>query len=77
MPLSLAHSTSLHPLANIACFDPCQTLNWAVAQVEAFSGEPMPAGFSKQRTKVHRDGDWHRAVHIWLYTSQGDLVLQQ
>jgi len=26
---------------------------------------------------VHTDGDWHRAVHIWIYNSQGNLVLQK
>lgn len=24
-------------------------------------------GVSKPRAQVHRDGDWHRAVHVWLY----------
>lgn len=24
-------------------------------------------GITKARAEVHRDGDWHRAVHIWVY----------
>lgn len=26
-----------------------------------------PTGVSKPRALVHRDGDWHRAVHVWIY----------
>jgi isopentenyldiphosphate isomerase len=26
-----------------------------------------PTGRSKRRADVHRDGDWHRAVHVWIY----------
>lgn len=24
-------------------------------------------GHSKRRADVHRDGDWHRAIHVWIY----------
>lgn len=27
----------------------------------------MPTGVTKRRVDVHRDGDWHRAVHVWVY----------
>ena len=26
-----------------------------------------PAGFAKKRSEVHRDGDWHAALHVWVY----------
>jgi isopentenyldiphosphate isomerase len=26
-----------------------------------------PTGITKRRADVHRDGDWHRAVHVWVY----------
>lgn len=26
-----------------------------------------PTGIVKRRADVHRDGDWHRAVHVWVY----------
>ncbi|CAM9842287.1 unnamed protein product [Chrysoparadoxa australica] len=32
---------------------------------------------SKKRSLVHRDGDWHRAVHIWLMNNQGEIVMQK
>jgi RimJ/RimL family protein N-acetyltransferase/isopentenyldiphosphate isomerase len=25
-----------------------------------------PAGFAKPRWLVHRDGDWHRSIHVWI-----------
>lgn len=31
-----------------------------------------PTGITKCRADVHRDGDWHRAVHIWVYGVDGD-----
>jgi len=26
-----------------------------------------PLGRTKARATVHQDGDWHRAVHVWIY----------
>ncbi len=26
-----------------------------------------PTGRTKPRAAVHRDGDWHRSVHVWVY----------
>lgn len=34
-------------------------------------------GKTKLRTEVHRDGDWHRAVHIWILNDKGDVLLQR
>ncbi|XP_004135882.2 nudix hydrolase 3 [Cucumis sativus] len=34
-------------------------------------------GFSKSRCDVHRDGDYHRAVHVWIFAeSTQELLLQ-
>lgn len=30
-----------------------------------------PTGIVKRRADVHRDGDWHRAIHVWVY-GKGD-----
>jgi isopentenyldiphosphate isomerase len=38
----------------------------------------MKAGYAKARSAVHRDGDWHRAVHVWILCLEtGQLVLQR
>jgi isopentenyldiphosphate isomerase len=34
-------------------------------------------GRSKAREEVHRDGDWHRSAHIWIFTSDGRLLFQR
>ncbi|CAD6241980.1 unnamed protein product [Miscanthus lutarioriparius] len=32
----------------------------------------------RERSEVHRDGDYHRAVHVWIYSeSTGELLLQR
>lgn len=33
-------------------------------------------GISKMKSEAHRDGSWHRAVHIWIYNSRGEILLQ-
>ena len=34
-------------------------------------------GVRKPKPEIHRDGDWHRAAHIWIVTSDGRIVLQK
>lgn len=34
-------------------------------------------GKTKLRTEVHRDGDQHKAVHIWIINNNGDILLQR
>ena len=34
-------------------------------------------GKIKLRDEVHRDGDWHKAVHIWIINNSGDVLLQR
>lgn len=34
-------------------------------------------GNIKLRSEVHRDGDWHKAVHIWIFNKQGEVLLQR
>src|SRR5918997_4236655 len=35
------------------------------------NADGTPTGRIKPRRDVHRDGDWHRAVHVWL-AGRGD-----
>jgi isopentenyldiphosphate isomerase len=39
--------------------------------------EGHPAGFAKPKADVHRDGDWHRASHVWLVTPDRRVLLQR
>ena len=34
-------------------------------------------GKIKLRGHVHRDGDWHKSVHIWIINNNGDILLQR
>ena len=34
-------------------------------------------GESKPRNLVHRDGDWHRTVHVWIINSRKEILLQK
>jgi isopentenyl-diphosphate delta-isomerase len=34
-------------------------------------------GKTKLRSKVHRDGDWHAATHIWILNSDKELLIQK
>lgn len=36
-----------------------------------------PTGKTKSNKDVHRDGDWHRTVHIWILNSQQQLLIQK
>jgi len=36
-----------------------------------------PLGRTKPRDAVHRDGDWHRSAHIWIFTSDRRLLFQR
>lgn len=33
-------------------------------------------GIQKMKSEAHRDGSWHRAAHIWIYNSNGEILLQ-
>ena len=33
-------------------------------------------GQTKLKSEVHRDGDWHRASHIWIYNAHQELLFQ-
>ena len=37
---------------------------------------PTPLGIRKPRGEVHRDGDWHRSVHVWIAGGGGQLLCQ-
>lgn len=34
-------------------------------------------GETKPRSEVHRDGDWHAAVHIWIINNNREVLLQR
>lgn len=58
---------------------------FALYQPPEVEDEPLPLGVDptplegnvwKGRAEVHRDGDWHRAVHVWITDGRGNLLMQ-
>lgn len=41
------------------------------------AADGTPTGVKKLRKEVHRDGDWHRVVHVWLVNPHGELLIQK
>lgn len=44
---------------------------------DILDGNGNKTGKIKPRTKVHRDGDWHKAVHIWVINHKREILLQR
>lgn len=47
---------------------------------DVYHADGRPTGVVKPRAAVHRDGDWHRAVHVWVVAQGvpgGTSVLMQ
>jgi 8-oxo-dGTP diphosphatase len=45
---------------------------------DVLNADGSPTGRSKLRKHVHRDGDWHACVHIWvLHARTGEVLVQQ
>ena len=43
--------------------------------IDVLDEDGAPTGTVKDKREVHRDGDWHRAAHLWI--AYGDRVLLQ
>ena len=37
----------------------------------------LPTGRTKERAAVHRDGDLHRTLHVWLVKDDRSVLLQR
>ena len=48
-----------------------------VELVDVLNADGTPAGIRKPKAQVHRDGDWHRSVHVWLFTPDRRVLLQR
>ena len=34
-------------------------------------------GRTKPKPDIHKDGDWHRSIHLWILNSRGELMVQR
>lgn len=44
---------------------------------DVLDAEGRPTGRVKSRREVHRDGDWHAAVHVWILDEEGRVLVQR
>lgn len=44
---------------------------------DLYDAQGHPLGVAKPRDEVHRDGDWHRSAHVWIFSSDGRLLFQR
>lgn len=45
--------------------------------VDVLSDAGVPTGVVKAKSAVHRDGDWHRAAHVWIVRRDRHILLQR
>jgi isopentenyldiphosphate isomerase len=45
--------------------------------IDVLRPDGQPTGIRKPKDAVHRDGDWHRAAHIWIVAPDGRILLQR
>ena len=45
--------------------------------IDVLTVEGEPTGACKTKAAIHRDGDWHRAAHVWIVGSDGRVLLQR
>lgn len=49
----------------------------ALEPLDVLDEHGHPTGEVKPRAEVHRDGDWHRAFHLWVLHPDGYVMLQR
>jgi isopentenyldiphosphate isomerase len=45
--------------------------------IDVLEADGSPAGRTKPKPHVHRDGDLHRSVHVWIITPDGSILVQR
>jgi isopentenyldiphosphate isomerase len=45
--------------------------------IDVLTFDGHPTGIVKPKRDVHRDGDWHRAAHLWVVTPDDRVLLQR
>lgn len=45
--------------------------------IDVLTANGQPTGIRKPKPEIHRDGDWHRAVHVWIVAPDGRVLVQR
>ena len=51
--------------------------NRRVEYIDILDEHGIPTGKTKSRVEIHREGDWHRAVHVWILNDRGEVLIQK
>jgi isopentenyl-diphosphate Delta-isomerase len=51
--------------------------NKAMEYIDILDKDGNKTGITKTKLDVHKDGDWHRASHIWILNSRNELLIQR
>jgi isopentenyldiphosphate isomerase len=46
-------------------------------KVDILDNNGLPLGYSKKRSLVHRNGDWHKTVHVWIANFHCNVLFQK
>lgn len=46
-------------------------------RVDVVSEDGVPTGETTEREKAQQEGTWHQTAHLWVYTPQGETLLQR
>ncbi len=45
--------------------------------IDVLTPDGHSTGIRKPKDAIHRDGDWHRAAHVWIVAPGGRVLLQR
>lgn len=45
--------------------------------IDVLTPDGVPTGQRKPKAEIHRDGDWHRAAHVWIVSPDGRFLIQR
>lgn len=47
-----------------------------MALIDVLDENGNPTGEAKTKQEIHEQGLWHNAAHIWIYNSNGEILMQ-
>lgn len=45
--------------------------------LDVLNSDGTPTGAAKPRDEVHRQGDWHKTVHVWILNYDREILIQK
>ncbi len=54
-----------------------ENINVVAELVDVLDKNGNITGISKSILKVHQDDSWHQASHVWVFNSEGEIILQK